>query len=247
MTRCLLVAAMLLSGCATKKDIRLLREDLNLLSLRQDSALAILQQQNRLLLDSIRSTMELTVGVRGETSSQLRAFTERMRELNGTLEAMGGSLQSIERRLGALEDRPAYVPPTPGGGGVSAGADARVMYDQGMQELRAGNVSTARFAFEGVVQQFPQDSLAAHAQLQLGALLATERKYAEAYAAFDVVPTRWPRSPAAPAALLQAGIVAQEQERDRNRARTFFERVVRDYSNTDFAGEAQRRLRQIRS
>src|SRR5919106_6170844 len=99
------VAAALLSSCATKRDVRTIQDDIQLMQTRQAELLRDLQQQNRLLLDSIRHTMTLTQDVRGATAGQLREFEQNVNQLGNLVSQVMGTLTRIEQRLTALEQR----------------------------------------------------------------------------------------------------------------------------------------------
>ena len=62
-TRVGAVALMALAGtaCATKRDIRDLREQLAAMQARQDSLYRVIAQQNRALMDSVRQTHEMVL------------------------------------------------------------------------------------------------------------------------------------------------------------------------------------------
>jgi tol-pal system protein YbgF len=253
----LLVLALALfgaSGCATKSDMRTLQSEIRMLQLRQDSVLMQIQQQNRLLLDSVRTSMALTVDSRGTTANQLRQFDQNVTQLGQLVGQVMGSLNRIEQRLTTLEQRPAAAP---AGGGSSAapaggtsgssgagGATAEEYYETGMQMMSSRSFATARMAFQQLVQEFPQHERAPDAQFQLGQAFYHEGQFQEAYAALELVPAQWPQSARAPAALFRAGAIAEER-RGFVKARGYYQQIVDKYGRSEEAGPARQKLRTL--
>jgi tol-pal system protein YbgF len=225
----------------------MMRADLNAMQMRQDSVLLEIQRQNRLLLDSIRASIALTVDARGTTAAQLRQFEQNVSQLGQLVGQVMGSLNRIEQRLTGLEQRPAAGGAAAGGGqGAPAvgGGTAEEYYDTGMQMMRQESYATARMAFEQLVREFPEHERAPDAQFQLGQAYYHEQQYDEAYRALEQVAERWPTAARSPAALFRAGAIAEER-REFARARAFYERVRRDFRESDESRQAAQKLQSL--
>ncbi|CAN5673331.1 hypothetical protein BH23GEM9_BH23GEM9_18750 [soil metagenome] len=240
----LAVAAVAATGCATKGDIRTLQQDLVLMQQHQDSVLLEIQRQNRLLLDSVRTTISLTQDARGTTANQLRQFDQSLARFGELVGQVMGSLNRIEQRLVALEQRPAAA----AGGGAAAsdaaGGTVEEYYSTGMEMMSQSSYATARMAFQQLVQEFPRHERAPDAQFQIGQAFYHEGQFQEAYAALELVPSQWPQSSRAPAALFRAGVIAEER-RGFQKARGYYDRIVREYARSDEARQAQQKLRSL--
>jgi tol-pal system protein YbgF len=236
------LAVLGLNACATKSDIRTLQTDMLRMQAHQDSVLQEIQRQNRLLLDSIRQTMVLTVDARGTTANQLRQFDQSLNRFGELVGQIMGTLNRIEQRLTTLEQRPAAA--AGGAGAPPGGGTAEEYYGTGMQMLAAGSYATARMAFEQLLQEFPEHERAPDAQFQIGQVLYHQEQWTEAYAALEQVAERWPDAPRAAAALFRAGAIAEER-RDFPRARTYYDRVRQAYPRSDEARQAQQRLQSL--
>jgi tol-pal system protein YbgF len=240
------------TGCATKGDMRNLQTELRTLQLHQDSVLMQIQQQNRLLLDSVRTTMALTVDARGTTANQLRQFDQSLGRFGELVGQLMGSLNRIEQRLTAMEQRAVSAPVAAPGSGVatapagatSGGGTVDEYYDTGMQMMAAGSYATARMAFQQLLQEFPQHERAPDAQFQIGQTFYHEGQFQEAYTAFEQVPSQWPQSPRAPAALFRAGAIAEER-RGFIKARGYYQQIVDKYGRSEEAGQARQKLRTL--
>lgn len=231
------------AGCATKRDIRTLQDEMTSLERQQAATLQALERQTALLIDTLNRGFDVQRDLRGETShrfGQLEQNLSRLEEmLNQTQLVVAQLLERLER-----------APAISSGGGVDPAMGgvpgaAEELYRQGMQFLESGSYATARMAFEQIVTSHPNDPRAADAQYGLAESYAGEGDVEQAITAFEAVERQWPRSSRAPTALLRAGIVAQESGRA-DRARAFYEQVRQRYPNTDEFQEAQRRLRTLR-
>ena len=234
---------LVLGGCATKGDVRSLRNEMYWMRQHQDSVLVEIQRQNRLLLDSIRTTMAMTIDARGTTANQLRQFDQNVTQMGQLVGQVMGTLTRIEQRLAALEQRP--VSSAAGGGGpTSGGMSADEYYQAGMEKMTEGSYSTARLAFEQLVAEFPDHARAPDAQFQIGESYYRDDAYDDAYEAFERVASEWEDAPRAPAALFRAGAIAEEQ-RSIQRARRYFSQVRERYPDTEEARQAQAKLRSL--
>jgi len=241
----LAAAVLLLGGCATKGDMRNLRNEMYWMRQHQDSVLMEIQRQNRLLLDSIRTTMALTVDVRGTTANQLRQFEQNVSQLGQLVGQVMGTLNRIEQRIAALEQRSISSAPAQGGA-ASGGLSAEEYYATGVQKMNEGSYSTARLAFEQLLAEHPDHERAPDAQFQIGESYFRDGAYDEAYEALERVASEWPDAARAPAALFRAGAIAEER-RDFSRARRYYERIGQDYPDSEEARQAASRLRAIRN
>jgi tol-pal system protein YbgF len=236
-----LLGATALMGCATKRDVRTIQQDIQLMQQRQDELLRDLQRQNRQLLDSIRHTMTLTQDVRGATAGQLREFEQNVDQLGNLVSQVMGTLTRIEQRLTGLEERSAGG----GAGGVAAGGGtADEYYESAMQKMSSQSWGSARALFEQLVAEFPNHEQAPNAQYNIGETYYQEKAYADAYRELEKVAQRWPTAPRASAALARAAAIAEEQ-RDIPRARQYYTQVRDRYPGTDEARQAARKLQTL--
>lgn len=237
-----------LSACATKSDIRTLRQDMSDMVEHQDEGLADLARQNRLLLDSVRNAMNLQRDAAGQTShrfAQLETSLQRMEEIVGqTIQYMNQLNDRLAQTLAAQQGGGAPRPVVAAPDGAPANATAEEYYGIGVQKLSEGAYATARAAFQQVLNEFPNDPRAADAQYQIAESYYQEQEYGSALSALELVPRQWPSSARAAGALYRAGVIAEEMG-ERSRAREYYEEVRQRYPDSDEARQAQARLREI--
>jgi len=230
------------TGCATKKDLKLLREEVLALQSRQDSLFRVQERNNRLLLDTVRVSFDIQRDAAGQTSHrflQLEAQLSRTEELLNQMQLMVSDL------IARLNQEAAETPvrqgvPANAGAQVSA-REAADAYTSGMQRMAEGALTTARSAFEFILEQHPNDPIAPDAQFQIGMTYKGEANPELAIAAFEKVEMNWPQSARAPQALLQACITADEQG-NKERARGFADALQKRFPNSQEAQLARQRV-----
>lgn len=230
-----LALALLATGCATKRDVRDMREDLA----RQDATLREMQAQNRQILDTLAVTTERLLDVRGEMANQLHQLREQLVQVSELTSQVQIRLNQLDQQLtrAVREVGEAGLAPPSNAGGATPDADdtfsmAGQFYEIGLEQMSRGNAGTARRAFETVIDSFPADPRAADAQRQIGETYALEGSWDDALRSFDRVVERYPDSESAPRALYRAGVISQERG-NLERARQYFDRVISGYPGSD--------------
>ena len=241
------IVALASAGCATKRDVRDLREQMAAMQARQDSLFRALAEQNRALMDSVRQANEMMLRVRGELGNQLVAMERQLiqiQELAGQSQQQLASLrQQVSSRQQQLAAPPAMEQPAnePAPGSASS---AEQLYRVGKEQLQRGNVSVARQAFAQLMRDHLTHELAPEAQLQLAETYYLERSYDRALQELERVPEVFPGTPAAPRALYRAGVIAEEQG-NIPRARSYFQRVISGYPTSEESAMAREKLRRL--
>jgi tol-pal system protein YbgF len=237
----LLVAVVLLpvlTGCATKRDLRDLRLEVD--ALRQAHAVAMreIQDQNRQILDSL---VAQNTRMRGDFANR---FTDVDRQLVQIQELTGQS----QRRLNELREQVTRREEVFGAAnGTSTAAptgNAEEMYNAALAALRRGSHSTARAGFEELLRNFPQHELASEAQFHIGESFQEARDPVRALEAYGRVLELYPNAPKAPTALYRSGQIEVERG-NRDRARTLFNHVVTAYPRSVEAPLAREQIQRL--
>lgn len=257
------VALGLVSGCATKSDVRDLQEEMQEIAARQDSAMAELHRNQRAAQDSLAQ----------ENREQLEAFQRDVARLLRDLEDELLVTQEIagqsQRRLARLQDQLEAGPPPaarqppprgdaePGGGerqegdpwgGAQAGEDGEEaeLFDAALQALERGQFNAARFGFRDIVQGSPNHALAPRARYYLAHMMAEEAEDEEDFeAAIDAfldIAQYHPDSDAVPEAYLRVGEIQVDELGDEAAGREYFQRILESFPDSDAAELAQERL-----
>jgi tol-pal system protein YbgF len=239
-------AAILLSGCATKRDLRDLQDEIRAQRVQQEQAAALAQAETR---DSIAAQSEALFQLRGQLMTQLISIQEQLvtiQELTGqnqrNVAGLREQLESERSRLMASPqeagDPEMLAPPV-----VSAGQPEE-LYNTGVTMLNRGSRSTARRAFEEFLSRFPNHPLAADARYYLADILVQEDRWEEAIVAFNEIPELYPASPRVPEALYRVGLAYIQLERP-DEARDYLNRVVTGFPTSGSAVLAQEALARL--
>lgn len=236
------LVALPLAGCATKKDMALLRGEILAMQARQDS---IYRELNQEVMDTLRANNVLLVRVRGDLAGQLLAMEEQLIQIQ---ELAGLGQREIHALREQWQTRTEFQDRRAGDTEVAQISEEEVeeTYRLGREKFEEGSFTTARTAFASILASAPGHELAPEAQLQIAETYAAEEDYESAYEAFEKVIELFANSSSAPTALYRAGLVAKE-EGNNERARMYFTRVQSGYPRSDEAKLASEELQRLRS
>ena len=256
----------LLPACATKGQVRLLEGELRSMRIetaRRDSARAAalaavigLQQK---ILDSVMAGREAlrTLDVRLQAD-----ITDVQRQLLQVQELTGQSQRRLSELKSQLDVRteqteaasPVVAPPPAAPGdttprppvtpGPPPSASAYQMYQGAQQQLNRGAVGTARRGFQEFLRAYPAHELVPDALFFVGESFAVENADS-AVAYWTRVLAQHPKSAKAPTSLYKMGRI-EEVRNNRSVARSYYERLIREYPRSEDVDLARDRLRDLR-
>ncbi|HEX6558537.1 MAG TPA: outer membrane protein assembly factor BamD, partial [Longimicrobiales bacterium] len=190
-----IVCLAVLTGCvATKQDVRVLRQDITALQMRQDSLYRESARRMSAQADSVRGLTELLRATRGQLANQLRQLQEMVVTLQ---ELSGQSAQSVRQLQERIQQQ--AMPPAPAAPAAQQDTtDPEELYRLATTKLQEKSPATARAAFQQYLTQYPQAEHAADAQFGIGESYVQEEALADAVASFAAVAEAYPNSPRAP-------------------------------------------------
>lgn len=250
-----LTAALLaFSGCATKGDLRGVTDQVRALAVRQDSMLSVLTQQNAVTQDTLRRQADQLFEVRGDVSRQLQRILDdlsSLRELTGqnqrVIASVRDQLEGLRRVgipvQGGVTDSVAGTGDPPDDLGVPEGV-AEATYGAAVDQYQRGSHATAQRAFEDFLQQYANHPLAPDARFLMADILAQGGRVQDALDGFNQIPELHPTSAKVPDALYRIGLLHLELG-NTSEAMLFLDRVVNTYPDSNSAGPAQQRLREL--
>jgi tol-pal system protein YbgF len=232
---------LLLPACATRGDV----ERLNVrLAEREKDIAALRQQQDAAARDTtlvIAELRALSTRVR-EAEARLRDASDRVAALGNRVAAAEASLRDVTTTVDALQRPPAAavaVPAPP----VPESRTAEVVYAAALKTFRAGEHGQAVLELTDFVTRYPKHSLVPRAQLWIGDAYFKQRDYRQALLeyrkAVDAAPAD---SIAAAEGWLKIG-QAYASLRERPAANAAWQRVMREYPQTEAADQARSFLR----
>jgi tol-pal system protein YbgF len=230
-----LAAALLLAGCASRKQVALLQEDTTYLRASVDSLKQQQRAQNR-TLDSLRTQL-LTMSTNTEYGSS--SLRERMERITAQFDQL---VTRLDRTLAPLEEYLRRQSASDTGKGAGLGTD---YFDAAQRDLTMGNYDLAEVGFLQFLENYPNSDLADDARYGLGESYYARKRYDEAVQEYEKIITRDPKSPKAPAAMLKIGFCQKNLGNMRD-ARKMWQTLVSKYPFSDEAKVAQQRLDEIK-
>jgi len=253
----LFLLGLVLSGCATKKDLRDVQDAVAALGAQQEAALAELQGLNLAVQDTLRGQSDALFESRGEILRRLREIEQQLitlQELTGQNQRALAMLRDLLEGRRPTGPAPIRTDTEPGqvlnpdfapGAAPTASPEAAVeTFNAGVRAFNRGSITTARVAFQEFLRDYPLDPLAPDAHYYLADLLYQENRLEEAIQAFLRVPELFPTAEKVPEALYRVGVIYIDLEQFED-ARQYLQRVVNTYPDSDVAASARERLAEI--
>ncbi|HEX8723995.1 MAG TPA: tetratricopeptide repeat protein [Gemmatimonadaceae bacterium] len=258
------VLALGAAGClASKGDIRLLQDDLT--SMRAQTAQqAQAQERARARNDSLaRIRLDSVARAVGAIHDSLRVLSAHFMAYQAnsaqSLYALGQQIVTLQNRAGIsqrqIQDLAAQLDTRVARtSGDSTGSDTAAsqtpgpdrLYQLARDQYNNGAFSTARIAFQQILQTYPKYANASLVALSIGSCYEGENNRAAADSVYLSVVKQYPQSADAPTALFKYG-ASQMAQGNPAAARTAWQRVVKEYPNSDAATLAIDRLKTLPS
>ncbi|MEQ1857357.1 MAG: tetratricopeptide repeat protein [Longimicrobiales bacterium] len=255
------VFALVLSGCATKGDIRTLqtelREEVSSIAARQDSLLAELRFLNSTTQDTLRTQSDQIFDFRGEITRQLQSLSQGLARLEALTGENQRGITSVRDQLANLRRLPtgqaqpvpavdstqaaATNPETVGG----TGGNAEQLWNVAREQHGRGSFSTAQRAYEQFLEENPTHALAPDAHFYLADILTQLDRPEDALEAFQEILTLFPTATKVPDALYRIAVI-QGEAGDEDDARATLERIINTYPDATIAMLARDMLAELR-
>ena len=254
-----LLVLSLVAGCiSTKNDIRQLqmevRGELEALSARQDSLIALLFSEAESTQDTLRVQANQIFDFRGEINRQLRSITQGLT----TLEAIAGENQrgiaGMRDQLGSLGRVNSVPQPIVAGTSAVAesggenilvtGGSAEQLWGVAREQHLRGSYSTAQVAYEQFLEDYPNHDLAPDAHFNLADMITQQDRLEDALEAFQEIQALYPTSSRVPDALYRIAQLQVEMG-DADDARVTLERIINTYPDATIAMLARDLIEEI--
>jgi tol-pal system protein YbgF len=250
-----LLALLLLSACATRKEITNFKNDTFYIRAQVDSLRAE-QRRFRAALTKLATLTEQNA----EANSRLRADLKlQIDQLTGQNQLLSDRLEETGRRISNLPSKMMLATPvmTPVDTAQKPNAvdtaavrlrqieEAQRLYDSAYQDFVKGQYALALQGFTQYLQMQPASSLADNAQYWIGECYYSQKKYAEAIQAFQTVITKYPEGEKIASAMLKLAY-AQITAGQTTSGKTNLEALVKRFPESNEAKLARTRLQELK-
>jgi TolA-binding protein len=266
MTRARVAASLtliLLGGClASKGDIRLLQDELRATRaqiaagdtsrMRSDDArraqIASLATSVERITDSLRSLNGRLAAFQANAAGQFDAVGQQIVQIQALLGQTTRGMAEARAQLEALREQGVSSgSPTPASAGdtskgAPAGPGPATLFTTSVTELRNGSYRTALNGFDELIRTHPDYSQVPLAQVYVGDAYKGIGNIPAADSVYQLVSTRYPKSPQAATGLYKHGMILWDANK-RPEARIVFNRVIKEYPSSPEAELANDRLR----
>jgi tol-pal system protein YbgF len=245
-------------ACATKGDIRILQNDLQVMRVESAQADSTRKRQLDAVIaalgisrDSILVVSKRLAKFQGDAAGELYALGQQLIQVQ---ELSGQSQRRLQELRASLEERAQQVaaPPPPVVGGTDAGGGAATptpgpnqLFQLALDQLRRGSTGAARLGFADLLKQYPTSDVAPDAQFYVAESYAQEGNRSAADSAYALVVGQYPKSPRAPTALYKRARILQAAGNNAA-AKAALNQVIRDYPRSDEAALAREQLRTLK-
>lgn len=245
---------LILTGCATKGDIRDIQDEVRALAAQQVQTFEELTGRTLAVQDTLGRQSDAIFESRGDTNRRLALIEQELITIQELLRMNQQSIMALRDLMesgGTRSASPMATDQNPGRnrdvsyvpGGDQAGG-AQDAFETARTMFQRGQTGTARMAFQGFLQSYPTDPQVPDAHYFLADILVQEERFDEAINDFLEIPTLYPTSDRAAEAYYRVGVIYMSQN-DMDDARAYFVRVVETYPDSDSAVAAQDRLDEI--
>jgi len=237
----LLVVIAATTGCATKRDMRDLREEMSSMRLAQESLLRDLQRQNSAIMDSLTSQ---DIRLRGDLTNQLLQVDRQLVQIQ---ELTGQGQQQLSQLREAVRTREEAFRNGEGTGqsAASPAGDPEELFTTSQAALQRGSLTTARAGFQELVRAHPQHPRVPEALLAIGESFEQANEPVRALESYARLLELHPNSTRAPTALFRAAMI-EVGRNNRDVARTMLTQITAAYPRSPEAARATQELQRLR-
>jgi tol-pal system protein YbgF len=233
---CALAGAVLLAGCASRKQMEMLRGDTA--GIRADLDTVKVRQQA--MLDSVNSIQRQLYDIKASTTFGSSALEEKVQALAARMDEI---LSRMNRTLDPLQE---FLRRQAGTDTTRSAALGTDYYDAAQRDLISGNYDLAEVGFLQFLESYPGSTLANDARYGLAESYYNRQRYDEAVDEYQKLVKANPQGAKIPAAMLKIGLSFKAQNKLKD-ARREWEDLVKKFPFSDEAKLASQRLEEINS
>jgi tol-pal system protein YbgF len=235
------IALLVMSGCATRQDLELLKGQVDMLQSRVSQEEKKSAEKDKLL--------EKTMKQQGDLQNKYSELQNQMYTMQGSVDQVlasaglttggGGEtrISKLEKEVQSLKDQLQTK-----GSAPAAPAGQKSLFDSGFEKFRAGLYNDAVQDFKGYLAQNPDPGLAGSAYFYMGESLFALAKYDDAILSYDTVVKKYKDSDKVPEALYKQGLSFLKMG-DKETGSLILKKLIKDHPKTDAANKAKKALK----
>ena len=252
-----ILTSLLFVGCATRGDIRKLREENMRAQERTEEQLTQLARAATVLDSLLRDQGENIRRVGADLGTEVATLNERISALEGRVAETGSRLSRLGQKVETSSiyggSRPSErLPKSDTLRSATADTtkvivslqDPKRLYDAAYDDMTKKNYILAIAQFSQYIATYPHTELSDNAQYWLGECYYAQKNYPKAREVFQKLPANYPDSEKIPATLLKIGYTFAE-ENDRTGAIRQLRALIEKYPKTEEAQKATKKIKEL--
>lgn len=245
MLLCMLIS---LGGCAPSSDLTGLKDD----TIHLRAQLQVLQDRIAIRADVdslhahigrlealVKEQTNLIWSMRADLNHRISGVDNRLQIIEAKIAESDRQFSSLNQKVEGVKAQLSTAPKTDSLN--IASADPEDLYNLALTDYQRGNYELAIRQFMQYLEYFPNSELTDDAQYYIGDCYYTQSLYTQALGAYEVLLEKYPKGNKVPTTLLKIAFTKIAQK-DNTAARTYLNRVIETYPNTEEAKLAQMRL-----
>ena len=243
-----MLLASVIGGCASQSGLTGVQDD----TVQLKAQMTVLQQTTARAVDvdsllSYVTTLEALLRKQTDLLWSMRAdLKSGISNLDDRLQVLDAKITESDRRFSLLLQKMEGVkaqlsaPMTPDTAS-SRPVDPADLYNTALADYQRGNYELAIRQFSQYLKYFPDTELADNAKYWIGDCYYTQKQYSQALDVYETVLKDYPKGNKVPATLFKIGLTRLAQN-DTPGGRTYLERVVNEFPESEEAKLARMRL-----
>lgn len=237
------IALLVMSGCATRQDLDLLKGQVDMLQSRMSQEEKKSAEKDKLLEKIMKQQGELQ-NKYSELQNQgftMQGSIDQVLASAGLTPSGGGEtrISKLEKEVQALKDQLENKELPQNKGPVAA---QKSLYDSGFEKFKAGLYNDAVQDFKGFLALNPDPGLTDDAYFYMGESLFALAKYDDAILSYDTVVKKFKDSDKVPESLYKQGLSFLKMG-DKDTGTLILEQLIKEHPKTDAAKKAKKTLK----
>jgi tol-pal system protein YbgF len=233
------MAALFLSGCVTREDIRGIQTDLYSIQQGIDKRLGSVKDQTDNVQTSQADLLQSIHDLSGNLTalqSELNDYQQRIQQLSVRLDDLEASLTArMDSQIELLSGSKFVEKPLPS-----------TTFNLANTDFVRGKYSEAISGFQNYLKQFPKGDKVSEAKLKIGDSLVKQKDLQGAVAAYNGLVQDSPKDTLAPSALLREANTLESLGK-KAQAKDVYAQLMKSYPYSNEAKTAQDRLRNMQA
>lgn len=240
-----MLIGIVISGCCTKRDIKVLEEKIDRIEQRQSNIESTVEELEVVISTESEESIKLRAEIRnsvGDLIEQFRIIQANMTDLQAKIDAIAakGSGRIIPPVISTTDTADTVVSDQP----MAPGIECQELYDESFINLRREKYDESIQGFQDYLEYCGKQELADNARFWIGEAYYSTDRFQDAITQFQTMLDEYPASEKRPAGLYKLAR-AHEELGEKTEAKEIFQNLVDEFPQTLEAAQAKEKLKEL--